>query len=61
MRIDNHTYICRITLYSFEKERKAAHSFRDLNEIFGEGRISGSRCREWLARFKSGDTTKVNS
>uniref|UniRef100_A0A1A9UDI2 HTH_48 domain-containing protein n=1 Tax=Glossina austeni TaxID=7395 RepID=A0A1A9UDI2_GLOAU len=36
---------------------QAAQSFRDLNELFGEGTISESRYREWFARFKSGDTS----
>ncbi|CAD5226558.1 unnamed protein product [Bursaphelenchus xylophilus] len=44
-------------LYHFEKGWKAAQSFRDLNELFGEGTISESQCREWFARFKSGDTS----
>uniref|UniRef100_A0A1B0AF30 HTH_48 domain-containing protein n=1 Tax=Glossina pallidipes TaxID=7398 RepID=A0A1B0AF30_GLOPL len=51
MRIDNHTYICRIMLYYFEKREEAAQPFRDLSELFGEDRISESRCREWLARL----------
>ena len=32
-------------------------SFRNLNELFGEGTISESRCSEWFASFKSGDTS----
>lgn len=57
MRVDNHTHIRHIMLYHFEKGWKASQSFRDLNELFGEGTISESRCREWFARFKSGDTS----
>ncbi|CAK9826415.1 Histone-lysine N-methyltransferase SETMAR [Anthophora retusa] len=57
MRVDNHTHIRHIMLYHFEKGWKAAQSFRDLNELFGEGTISESRCSEWFARFKSGDTS----
>ncbi|CAD5213612.1 unnamed protein product [Bursaphelenchus xylophilus] len=37
-------------LYHFGKGWKAAQSFRDLNELFGQ-------CRERLARFKSNDTS----
>ncbi|GFU57188.1 histone-lysine N-methyltransferase SETMAR [Trichonephila clavipes] len=44
-------------LYHFEKEWKAALSFRDLNELFGKGTISESQCKEWFSRFKSGDTS----
>ncbi|CAK9829646.1 Histone-lysine N-methyltransferase SETMAR [Anthophora retusa] len=57
IRVDNHTHIRHIMLYHFEKGWKAAQSFRDLNELFGEVTISESRCREWFARFKSGDTS----
>ena len=57
MLVDNHTYIRHIMLYHFEKGWKAAQSFRDLNELFGERTIRESRCREWFARFKSGDTS----
>ena len=57
MLVNNHTHICHIMLYHFEKGWKAAQSFRDLNELFGEGTISESRCREWFARFKSSDTS----
>ena len=57
MLVHNHIHIRHIMLYHFEKGWKAAQSFRDLNELFGEGTISESRCREWFARFKSGDTS----
>ena len=57
MLVDNHIYIRHVMLYHFEKGWKAAQSFRDLNELFGEGTISESRCRKWFARFKSGDTS----
>jgi len=43
-------------LYHYEKGWTAAKSFRDINKIFGEGTISGSQCRDWLSRFKSGYT-----
>ncbi|KAF8774378.1 Histone-lysine N-methyltransferase SETMAR like protein [Argiope bruennichi] len=32
-------------------------SFPDLNKLYDEGTSSESRCREWFARFKSGDTS----
>ncbi|KZC07153.1 Histone-lysine N-methyltransferase SETMAR [Dufourea novaeangliae] len=57
MRVENHSHIRHIMLYHFEKGWKAAQSFRDLNELFGKGTISESQCREWFARFKSGDTS----
>lgn len=57
MRNKNHIHIRHIMLYHFEKEWKASASFRDINEIFGEGTISERQCREWFARFKSGDTS----
>ncbi|KAF8763920.1 Histone-lysine N-methyltransferase SETMAR like protein [Argiope bruennichi] len=57
MHVNNHTHIRHIMLYHFEKGLKEAQSFRDLNELFGEGTISESRYREWFARFKSGDTS----
>ena len=57
MRVGNHSHIRHIMLYHFEKGWKAAQSFRDLNELFGKGTISESQCREWFARFKSGDTS----
>uniref|UniRef100_A0A1A9ZPN0 HTH_48 domain-containing protein n=1 Tax=Glossina pallidipes TaxID=7398 RepID=A0A1A9ZPN0_GLOPL len=41
----------------FEKEWRAAQSFRDVNELFGEDTISECRCREWFGPFKSGDTS----
>ncbi|GFY41973.1 HTH_48 domain-containing protein [Trichonephila inaurata madagascariensis] len=44
-------------LHHFENGWKAAQSFRDLNELFGKGTISESQCRDWFARFKSGDTS----
>ena len=43
MLVDNHTHIRHIMLYHFEKGWKTAQSFRDLNELFGEGTISESR------------------
>ena len=55
--LDNHTHIRHVMLYHFEKEWKTAQSLRNLNELFGEGTISEIRCREWFARFKSGDTS----
>uniref|UniRef100_A0A1A9V5Q6 HTH_48 domain-containing protein n=1 Tax=Glossina austeni TaxID=7395 RepID=A0A1A9V5Q6_GLOAU len=55
MRVDSHTHIRHIMLYHFEKGWKAL-CFRNLNEHFGEGSISESRCREWFARLKSGGT-----
>ncbi|GFX55303.1 HTH_48 domain-containing protein [Trichonephila clavipes] len=57
MLVDNHTCIHLIMLYLFEKGWKAVQSFRDINEPFGGGTISESRCREELARFTSGDTS----
>ena len=36
MLVNNHTHIRHIMLYHFEKGWKAAQSFRDLNELFGE-------------------------
>ena len=36
MLIDNHTHIRYIMPYHFEKGWKAAQSFRDLTELFGE-------------------------
>jgi transposase len=57
MRVDNHIHIRHIMLYHYQKGWKAAQSFRDLNELFGLGTISESQCREWFARFKSGDTS----
>ncbi|GFY06125.1 histone-lysine N-methyltransferase SETMAR [Trichonephila clavipes] len=46
-----------VVLYHFEKRRKAAQSFRNLNEPFGKGKVSEIKCWEWFARFKSGDTS----
>jgi hypothetical protein len=43
MRVDNHIHIRHIMLYHFEKGWKAAQSFRNLNELFGEGTISQSQ------------------
>lgn len=57
MRVENHIHIRHIMLYHYEKGWKAAQSFRDLNDLFGEGAISERQCREWFARFKSGDTS----
>uniref|UniRef100_A0A914CU37 Mos1 transposase HTH domain-containing protein n=1 Tax=Acrobeloides nanus TaxID=290746 RepID=A0A914CU37_9BILA len=44
-------------LYHFEKGHKAAEAFRDLNELFGEGKIGERQVRRWFERFKSGDTS----
>lgn len=57
MRVENHIHIRHIMLYHYEKGWKAAQSFRDLNELFGEGTITDSAVRKWFARFKSGDTS----
>ena len=57
IRVDNHVHIRHIMLYHYQKGWKAAQSFRDINELFGEGTISESQCLEWFARFKSGDTS----
>ncbi|GFS29906.1 HTH_48 domain-containing protein [Trichonephila inaurata madagascariensis] len=53
MQVGNHSHICHIMLYHFEKGWKAAQSFRDFNKLFGKRSISESQCREWFARFKS--------
>uniref|UniRef100_A0A1A9ZD28 HTH_48 domain-containing protein n=1 Tax=Glossina pallidipes TaxID=7398 RepID=A0A1A9ZD28_GLOPL len=51
MRVDNHTDVRRIMLYYFEKGWKAARSFRDLNELFGKGTISGRSGRDRPSDF----------
>jgi transposase len=56
MRIENYIHIRHIMLYHFEKGWKAAQSFRDLNELFGEGIISKSQVEKWFQKFKSGNT-----
>ena len=56
MRIENHIHIRHIMLYHFEKGWSAAQSYRDLNELFGEGTISKSQVKRWFKKFKSGDT-----
>ena len=57
MRVDNHNHIRHIMLYHFEKGWSAAQSFRDLNELFGQGTITQQGVQKWFARFKSGDTS----
>ena len=57
MRVDNHNHIRHIVLYHFEKGWTAAQSFRDLNELFGQGTITQQGVQKWFARFKSGDTS----
>ncbi|PRD19859.1 UNVERIFIED_CONTAM: Histone-lysine N-methyltransferase SETMAR [Trichonephila clavipes] len=57
MRFENHSHICHIMLYHFEKGFKAAQLFRDLHEFFNKGTISENQCREWFSLFKSGDTS----
>lgn len=44
--IDNRVHIRHIMLYNYQKEWKATQPFSDLNESFGEGIISESKCRE---------------
>jgi transposase len=44
-------------LYHLQKRWTAAQSFRDLNELFGEGTISQAQVYRWFDRFKSGDTS----
>ena len=56
MRIQNHIHIRHIILYHFEKGWNAAQTFRDLNELFGEGTISKSQVERWFKKFKSNDT-----
>ena len=60
MRIENHIHIRHIMLYHFEKGWSAAQSFRDLNELYGEGTISKSQVERWFKKFKSGDTNLVD-
>ena len=43
MSVENHTHIRHIMLYHFDKSWKTAESFRNLNELFGEGTISKSQ------------------
>ena len=57
----NHNHILHVLLYQYEKGWKAAQSFRDLNELFGKGTISERQCREWFARFKTGDTRLMDN
>ena len=56
MRVENHIYIRHIMLYHFEKGWSAVQSYRDLNELFGEGTISKRQVERWCKNFKSGDT-----
>ncbi len=56
MRVDNHIHIRHIMLYHYQKGWRAAQSFRDLNELFGEGTISQSQVERWFKKFKSGNT-----
>ena len=48
--------IFAIFTYHFEKSWNAPQSFRDLNELFGEGTISKRQVEKWFKTFKSGDT-----
>uniref|UniRef100_A0A1A9V908 HTH_48 domain-containing protein n=1 Tax=Glossina austeni TaxID=7395 RepID=A0A1A9V908_GLOAU len=48
MCVDTYTHTRHIVLHHFEKGWRAAQSFRDLNELFGEGTISESRYRKWF-------------
>uniref|UniRef100_A0A1B0A7B3 HTH_48 domain-containing protein n=1 Tax=Glossina pallidipes TaxID=7398 RepID=A0A1B0A7B3_GLOPL len=57
MRVDNRTRIRHIMLYHFEKRWKAAQSFRELYDLFGEGTIGEIQYREWVDRFKSADSS----
>ncbi|KAF8776803.1 Histone-lysine N-methyltransferase SETMAR like protein [Argiope bruennichi] len=57
MRADAQTHIRHIMPYYFGKGWKAVQSFPDIRKPLGEGTISESRCREWFAHFKSGDTS----
>ena len=59
MHIENHTHthVRHIMLYHYEKGWKAAQSFRDLNELIGEGTISKRQYREGFAHFKSDNTS----
>uniref|UniRef100_A0A915DFN2 Mos1 transposase HTH domain-containing protein n=1 Tax=Ditylenchus dipsaci TaxID=166011 RepID=A0A915DFN2_9BILA len=57
MRVENHLHIRHIMLYHFEKGWRAAQSFRDIVELFGEEAISQSQVERWFKRFKSGDTS----
>ena len=61
IRVANHIHIRHIMLYHYEKGWKAAQSFQDLNELFGEGTISERQCWEWFARFKSGNTSLADN
>ena len=57
MRTDNHIHLRHIMLWHFEKRMKAADSFREINQVFGEGTIGKRTVEEWFARFKNGDTS----
>uniref|UniRef100_A0A915E4J5 Protein kinase domain-containing protein n=1 Tax=Ditylenchus dipsaci TaxID=166011 RepID=A0A915E4J5_9BILA len=56
MRVKNHLHIRHIMLYHFEKGWRAAQSFRDFVELFGEEAISKNQVKRWFKRFKSGGT-----
>uniref|UniRef100_A0A915EGF7 Mos1 transposase HTH domain-containing protein n=1 Tax=Ditylenchus dipsaci TaxID=166011 RepID=A0A915EGF7_9BILA len=43
--------------YHFEKEDKAAETFRDLTELFGEGSITQQQVQRWFKRFRDGETS----
>uniref|UniRef100_A0A1A9ZD97 HTH_48 domain-containing protein n=1 Tax=Glossina pallidipes TaxID=7398 RepID=A0A1A9ZD97_GLOPL len=57
IRVDNHPHIRHIIWNHFVIGWKAAQSVRGLRELFGEGTISQSPCREWFGHFKTGDTS----
>ena len=48
-------HVRHIMLYHYQKGWMAAQSFRDINELFGEGTISQSQVERWFQKFKSGN------
>jgi len=60
MRVNNHIHLRHIMLYHLGKGWTAVQSFRDLNEVFGEGTITDSVVQRWFhskIHFKFGDTS----
>ena len=51
----NSYHLREVLLHYFILKKTAAESHRILVKVYGEHDLSGTRCRGWFRRFKSGD------
>ncbi|GFY59035.1 histone-lysine N-methyltransferase SETMAR [Trichonephila inaurata madagascariensis] len=57
MRVENHSHTHHSYALPLRESMESSSHFAISTNFWGKGTISKNQCREWFARFKSGDTS----